>query len=157
MNERNQRSGEHRSGEYDPQLELLRQIDSKVTTLAADSAREFKDVNARLGAGEVRFARIDGRMDLLEAEQRNCAAMVETSVRKVLKEQKETDRIERSRHATHDDTDDREPEKERLSVGAMLKLVGAIAAAVALIIGAYVAGQSKPQPNQTAAQQGGGQ
>lgn len=103
----------------DPYLFLLERIDSRQEEMGAD----IKSVQAELGRGAVRFENHEGRLRALETQPKT--DRTET--------QPKTDRTERKA----------KPDGERVSIGGLVRVLGAVFAGLGLLIGAYFAGQGK--------------
>lgn len=113
------------NGQTDPYLFLLERIDSRQEEQGAD----IKAMRGDLADGRVKFENHEGRLRALETPRHGSPA---------------TDRAERKTKP--------EAESERLSVGAWLKIMGAVGTIAALVIGAYFAGQGKPPDHAPTAQ-----
>lgn len=98
----------------DPYLFLLERIDSRQEEMGAD----IKSVQAELGRGAVRFENHEGRLKALEASPRPA---------------ERTERNERKP----------KPDGERVSIGGIVRVLGAVFAGLSLLAGAYFAGQGK--------------
>lgn len=107
---------DNQNAQTDPYLFLLERIDTRQEEMGAD----IKSVQAELGRGAVRFENHEGRLRALETPRHGTPS---------------TDRTERKAKP--------EAESEHLSVGAWLKVMGAVGTIAVLVIGAYFAGQGK--------------
>jgi len=77
----------------DAHLALLQKIDRQVE----EQSRDLKAMTASLADGRVQSARQDARIVALERYAENAPEQTKRAVREVLAEQRETDRVERSR------------------------------------------------------------
>ena len=93
----------------------------RIDSRQEEMGADIKSVQAELGRGAVRFENHEGRLKALE--------------------QAKTDRSERKP----------KPDSERVSIGGMVRVIGAVFAGIGLLIGAYFAVQSKTKAEDTPA------
>jgi len=86
----------------------------RIDSRQEEMGADIKSVQAELGRGAVRFENHEGRLRALETQPK-------------------TDRTERKA----------KPDGERVSIGGLVRVLGAVFAGIGLLIGAYFAGQGK--------------
>lgn len=86
----------------------------RIDSRQEEMGADIKSVQAELGRGAVRFENHEGRLRALETQPK-------------------TDRTERKA----------KPDGERVSIGGLVRVLGAVFAGLGLLIGAYFAGQGK--------------